>query len=93
MSADARLRELSGSFESLRSHELLPRHGACLLSDLADDEEKLSGPCPLRATALRSRLERFHSLEDSRSGHGLSLVQMLIEEKNNEIRLFSSIGG
>jgi hypothetical protein len=42
-----------------------------LPSELADHEANLTGPCPFRAPALRSLLDRFSGLEDSRRGHGL----------------------
>jgi hypothetical protein len=42
-----------------------------LPSELAEHEENVTGPCPFRAPALRSLLDRFRSLEDSRRGHGL----------------------
>ena len=36
-----------------------------------EHEEKISGPCPLRAHALGSLLEAFQGLGDKRRGHGL----------------------
>lgn len=42
-----------------------------LPAQLAQYEESLSGPCPLRAPRLISLLEVFSSLEDRRRGHGL----------------------
>lgn len=42
-----------------------------LPASLAEQEEKLSGPCPLRATQLSSLLELFGELNDRRRGHGL----------------------
>lgn len=36
-----------------------------------EHEEKISGPCPLRAHALGSLLETFQLLGDKRRGHGL----------------------
>lgn len=38
---------------------------------LLKHEERIAGPCPWRAPALESLLERFLELRDSRSGHGL----------------------
>lgn len=42
-----------------------------LPADLAEHEEKVSGPCPLRATHLGSLLEVFGQFKDKRRGHGL----------------------
>lgn len=42
-----------------------------LPADLAAHEEKISGPCPLRATHLGSLLEVFEEFRDKRRGHGL----------------------
>ena len=42
-----------------------------LPSDLAEHEEKITGPCPFRARELGSLLERFRTLPDPRRGHGL----------------------
>jgi hypothetical protein len=39
--------------------------------ELAAYEERIAGPCPLRASALESLLDRFGQLRDGRSGHGL----------------------
>jgi hypothetical protein len=54
------------------------RRGACALlrrgrlpAELAEHEEKIAGPCPLRAGELGSLLERFRVLRDARCGHGL----------------------
>ena len=38
---------------------------------LAEHEENVAGPCPLRAGELGSLVERFRALRDRRSGHGL----------------------
>jgi hypothetical protein len=38
---------------------------------LAEHEEKVGGPCPLRATHLGSLLEVFAQFKDPRRGHGL----------------------
>jgi hypothetical protein len=42
-----------------------------LPADLAAHEEKIGGPCPLRATHLGSLLEVFEQFKDKRRGHGL----------------------
>ena len=42
-----------------------------LPAELAQYEESISGPCPLRAPALYSLLQLFGSLGDGRRGHGL----------------------
>jgi hypothetical protein len=42
-----------------------------LPTDLAEHEDKVSGPCPLRATHLDSLLEVFEEFRDQRRGHGL----------------------
>ena len=42
-----------------------------LPADLAAHEEKIVGPCPLRATQLGSLLEVFEEFRDKRRGHGL----------------------
>jgi hypothetical protein len=42
-----------------------------LPADLAGQEEKVGGPCPLRATHLGSLLEVFEQFKDKRRGHGL----------------------
>jgi uncharacterized protein DUF4338/DDE family transposase len=42
-----------------------------LRADLAEHEEQIGGPCPLRAPALGSLLEAFQMLGDPRRGHGL----------------------
>jgi hypothetical protein len=38
---------------------------------LAAHEERIAGPCPLRAPELESLLDRFGELRDERGGHGL----------------------
>lgn len=43
----------------------------CLPEALQDAEADIAGPCPLRATELGSLYERFRTLDDPRSGHGL----------------------
>lgn len=42
-----------------------------LPAGLREAEADIAGPCPMRAGALGSLYERFCSLEDPRSGHGL----------------------
>ncbi len=42
-----------------------------LPDELAEHEDKLTGPCPFRAGELSSLLDRFGSLRDRRRGHGL----------------------
>jgi hypothetical protein len=42
-----------------------------LPGDLAQQEDKVNGPCPLRATHLGSLLEVFEAFRDRRRGHGL----------------------
>ena len=42
-----------------------------LPQELIEYEERISGPCELRAGQLRSLLEVFGGLKDSRRGHGL----------------------
>jgi len=49
-----------------------------LPADLAEHEEKISGPCPLRATQLASLLEVFHEFKDPRRGHGLRHPQPFV---------------
>lgn len=58
------LRELRPGARALLRRGRLP-------SALAEYEEKITGPCPLRAGELGSLLERFRALRDARSGHGL----------------------
>ena len=49
-----------------------------LPADLAEHEEKISGPCPLRASHLRSVLEVFRQFKDQRRGHGLRHLQSFV---------------
>jgi hypothetical protein len=49
-----------------------------LPADLAAHEEKISGPCPLRATHLSSLLEVFEEFKDKRRGHGLRHPQPFV---------------
>jgi hypothetical protein len=62
--------------KQLYLRELRPRARALLrcgrlLVDLAEHEEKITGPCPFRAGELGSLLDRFRVLRDARRGHGL----------------------
>jgi uncharacterized protein DUF4338/DDE family transposase len=61
------------------------RAGACqrlrqarLPKELAAYEAEVTGPCPFRAPALESLLERFSALRDSRYGHGLRHKQRFV---------------
>lgn len=49
-----------------------------LPADLAAHEEKITGPCPLRARHLSSLLEVFAELKDPRRGHGLRHPQPFV---------------
>ncbi len=49
-----------------------------LPSDLAEHEEKISGPCPLRAAQLDTLLEVFQQCRDPRRGHGLRHPQPFV---------------
>jgi hypothetical protein len=49
-----------------------------LPADLAEHEEKISGPCLLRATQLDSLLEVFKEFKDGRRGHGLRHPQPFV---------------
>jgi hypothetical protein len=65
------LRELrSGSRKKLRQ--------ARLPEALAAGEADLAGPCPFRAPALESLLERLGALPDCRQGHGLRHRQRFV---------------
>jgi hypothetical protein len=68
--------EEHGQPKQLYLRELRPRAMGILRqgrlpADLAPHEEKVSGPCPLRATHLGSLLEVFEQAKDPRRGHGL----------------------
>lgn len=68
--------EEHGQPKQLYLRELRPRalgilRQGRLPADLAVHEEKVSGPCPLRATHLGSLLEVFGQFRDQRRGHGL----------------------
>jgi hypothetical protein len=58
------LRELRPGARNLLRRGRLPRA-------LAEHEDQITGPCPLRAGQLGSLLERFRQLHDGRRGHGL----------------------
>ena len=58
------LRELRPGARALLRRGRLP-------AGLAEHEEQIAGPCPLRAGELGSLLERFRVLRDARRGHGL----------------------
>ncbi len=58
------LRELRPGARALLRRGRLP-------PDLAEHEEKITGPCPFRAGELGSLLERFRTLANGRRGHGL----------------------
>ncbi|HVU69807.1 MAG TPA: ISAs1 family transposase [Verrucomicrobiae bacterium] len=65
------LRELRpGAFKRLRQ--------ARLPKELAAYEAEVTGPCPFRAPALESLLERLGALRDGRYGHGLRHKQRFI---------------
>lgn len=65
------LRELrSGACQRLRQ--------ARLPGELASCEAEVTGPCPFRASALESLLERLSVLRDSRHGHGLRHKQRFV---------------
>ena len=65
------LRELRPRAMGLLRQGRLPR-------DLAEHEEKISGPCPLRAAQLDSLLEVFQQFQDPRRGHGLRHPQAFV---------------
>lgn len=65
------LRELRPRAMSLLRQGRLP-------AELAEHEEKISGPCPLRARELNSLLEVFSQPKDGRRGHGLRHPQPFV---------------
>jgi hypothetical protein len=72
-----------GQPKQLYLRELRPRAMAILRqgrlpAELAKHEEKISGPCPLRATQLDSLLEVFREFKDPRRGHGLRHPQPFV---------------
>jgi len=75
--------EEHGQPKQLYLRELCPRAMGLLRqgrlpADLAEHEEKISGPCPLRATHLGSLLEVFEQFKDKRRGHGLRHPQPFV---------------
>ena len=58
------LRELRSDAKAILRRGRLP-------AELADYEEPISGPCPLKAVSMGSLLECFKQMPDSRRGHGL----------------------
>jgi hypothetical protein len=75
--------EEHGQPKQLYLRELRPRALALLRQgrlppDLVAYEEKVSGPCPLRATQLGSLLEVFEYPKDPRRGHGLRHRQAFV---------------
>lgn len=72
-----------GQPKQLYLRELRPRamnilRQGRLPADLAPHEEKISGPCPLRAAQLDSLLEVFRQFKDPRRGHGLRHRQSFV---------------
>jgi hypothetical protein len=72
-----------GRPKQLYLRELRPRAMGILRqgrlpSELAEQEEKTSGPCPLRAAQLDSLLEVFREFKDGRRGHGLRHPQAFV---------------
>ena len=72
-----------GQPKQLYLRELRPRaldilRQGRLPADLAAHEDKICGPCPLRATQLGSLLEVFEQFKDPRRGHGLRHRQAFV---------------
>jgi hypothetical protein len=65
------LRELRPGAAALLRRGRLP-------AELAEHEEAIGGPCPLRAAALGSLLDLFKDLGDGRRGHGLRHPQPFV---------------
>src|SRR5208337_732759 len=65
------LRELRPRAMSILRHGRLP-------ADLAGHEERVNGPCPLRANQLSSLLEVFGQFKNGRRGHGLRHPQPFV---------------
>lgn len=65
------LRELRPRAMGLLRQGRLPAH-------LAEHEEKIGGPCPLRARELGSLLEVFQEFKEPRRGHGLQHLQSFV---------------
>jgi hypothetical protein len=75
--------EEHGQPKQLYLRELRPRalgilRQGRLPADLVAHEEKVSGPCPLRAMHLGSLLEVFEQFKDRRRGHGLKHRQPFV---------------
>jgi hypothetical protein len=74
---------LHGQPKQLYLRELRPGARALLRrarwpEELAAHEAEVAGPCPFRAAALESLLDRFAALPDSRRGHGLRHRQRFV---------------
>jgi hypothetical protein len=72
-----------GQPKQLYLRELRPRAMGILRqgrlpADLTEHEERISGPCPLRASHLGSVLEVFRQFKDKRRGHGLRHLQPFV---------------
>jgi hypothetical protein len=72
-----------GQPKQLYLRELRPRAMGLLRqgrlpAQLAQHEEKIQGPCPLRAAQLDSLLEVFRQFKDPRRGHGLRHPQPFV---------------
>jgi hypothetical protein len=72
-----------GQPKQLYLRELRPRAMGVLRqgrlpADLAEHEEKISGPCPLRVSQLACLLEVFRQFKDRRRGHGLRHLQPFV---------------
>ena len=72
-----------GQPKQLYLRELRPRAMGILRqgrlpAELAEHEEKITGPCPLRAAELSSLLELFQQFKDPRRGHGLRHLQPFV---------------
>jgi len=65
------LKALHRDARALLRRSRLPKH-------LAEHEQDVAGPCPLRAPALHSLFSRFRMLKDKRSGHGLRHRQSFV---------------
>jgi len=75
--------EEHGEPKQLYLRELRPRacqrlRQARLPEELALHEAELAGPCPFRAPALESLLDRIGALPDARRGHGLRHRQRFV---------------
>jgi hypothetical protein len=75
--------EAHGQPKQLYLRELQPKarqrlRQARLPAPLAAYEAEVTGPCPFRAPALESLLERLGALPDGRSGHGLRHKQRFV---------------